>query len=436
MTGEPPSLTVLVAPSGLKEALSAPAVTRAIAAGAKRAIPTARILEVPMVDGGEGFTEALVERTGGRLHRVRVTGPVGIPVDAMFGMLGGDAKTTAVIEIAAAAGLALVPISQRDPRHTTSTGVGELIVAAIDHGADDILIGCGDSGVNDAGAGVAQAFGIRLLDAAGSGIGRGGAALARLKSVDLSKRDPRLGRVRIRAAVNWQNVLLGERGVTRVYAAQKGASPQQVAELEHALENFANCIEAATGVDIRHAPGTGASGGLGAGLVAFAGATLHPRFDLLLGYTDFEKHLAEADIVLTAEGEIDGRSVLGKIPGEVGRRAAARGIPVIALAGVIGQGSDVVLNHGIDAFASIADGCYTREDSIRNSASLLERAAESAMRMVAAGMRIRPRAAASPSARADAPSPDGPAARRTPAAARGDRLPGRAPRSRETPSAT
>lgn len=387
MTSAPP-LTVLVAPSGLKEALSAPAVTRAIAAGVRRAIPGARILEVPMVDGGEGFTEALVERTGGTLHRVRVTGPVGVPVDAGFGLLGGDKRSTAVIEVAAAAGLALVPIGQRDPRRTTSYGVGELILAAIDRGADDILIGCGDSGVNDAGAGMAQALGIRLRDAAGNDIGLGGGALARLERIDFFNRDARLGSVRIRAAVNWQNVLLGERGVTRVYAAQKGASAKQIAELEQALENFAACIETATGSDIWHAPGTGASGGLGAGLVAFAGATLHPRFDLLLGYTDFERHLAEADIVLTAEGELDGRSVLGKIPGEVGRRAAARGIPVIALAGAIGQGGDIVLDHGIDAYASITDGCYSREEAIRNSAALLERAAESTMRMVAAGMRI------------------------------------------------
>ena len=386
MTSAPP-LTVLVAPSGLKEALSAPAVTRAIAAGVRRAIPGARILEVPMVDGGEGFTEALVERTGGTLHRVHVTGPVGVPVDAAFGLLGGD-KRTAVIEVAAAAGLALVPIGQRDPRRTTSYGVGELILAAIDRGADDILIGCGDSGVNDAGAGMAQALGIRLRDAAGNDISLGGGALARLERIDFFNRDARLGSVRIRAAVNWQNILLGERGVTRVYAAQKGASAKQIAELEQALENFAACIETATGSDIRHAPGTGASGGLGAGLVAFAGATLHPRFDLLLGYTDFERHLAEADIVLTAEGELDGRSVLGKIPGEVGRRAAARGIPVIALAGAIGRGGDIVLNHGIDAYASITDGCYSREEAIRNSAALLERAAESTMRMVAAGMRI------------------------------------------------
>ena len=426
-----PPLCVLIAPSGLKEALSASAAADAMAAGVVRAMPDAHVLKSPMIDGGEGFTEALVARTRGTIHPVHVTGPLGEPVEACFGMLGDREAKIATIEVASAAGLALIPPGRRDPTRTTSYGIGELILAALDHGADEILIGCGDSGVNDAGAGMAQALGIRLLDAAGRDIGRGGAALARLGRIDLSSRDDRLGKVRIRAAVNWQNVLLGDRGVTRVYAAQKGATASQVTELEHALANFCDCIEQSTGVDVRQAPGTGASGGLGAGLVAFAGASLHPRFDLLLDFTDFEAHLAAADIVLTAEGEIDGRSVLGKVPGEVGRRAAARGIPVIALAGAIGQGGEVVLDHGIDAFASIADGCRTREEAIRNSAALLERAAESAMRMVAAGMRIRPRVASGLKARAAAPFRDGPATRRTPAADPAGTPPGRAVRSRE-----
>ena len=409
-------ICVLIAPSGLKEALSASEATEALAAGVARAMPSARILRSPMIDGGEGFTDSLVARTGGTIHPVRVTGPLGHPIDACFGMLGGALSTTATIETAAAAGLGLIPTDKRDPTRTTTFGVGELILAALDHGADEILIGCGDSGVNDAGAGLAQGLGVRLLDATGKDIGFGGGALVEIARIDLSRRDERVSRVRVRAAVNWQNVLLGENGVTRVYAAQKGATPQQVIELEAAISHFANQIEITTGADVRHAPGTGASGGLGASLVAFAGATLHPRFDLLLGYTDFEKHLAEADIVLTAEGEIDGRSVLGKVPGEVGRRAAACGIPVIALAGAIGHGGDVVLEHGIDAFASIADRCYTREESIRNSAILLERAAESTMRMVAAGMRIR-----SPAASRRRPGPKLKGAR-SPAAA-GEPLP-------------
>lgn len=405
-------ICVLIAPSGLKEALRAAAAADAMARGVARAMPEARILKSAMIDGGEGFTHSLVDRTGGVLHPARVTGPLGDPVDACFGMLGGALAKAAAIEIATAAGLALIPPDKRDPTRTTSFGVGELILAALDHGAEEILVGCGDSGVNDAGAGLAQALGVRLLDASGNDIGFGGGALAQLARIDLSKRDERIPRVRIRAAVNWQNVLLGERGVTRVYAAQKGATPQQVIDLENAIRHFADRIAAATGADIRYAPGTGASGGLGAGLVAFAGATLHPRFDLLLGFTDFEKHLAEADIVLTAEGEIDGRSILGKVPGEVGRRAAARGIPVIALAGAIGQGGEAVLAHGIDAFASIADRCYTREEAIGNSATLLERAAETAMRMVAAGMRIRSPAVSrrkrgTKSRRATSPAPAG-----------------------------
>ena len=427
-------LAVLIAPSGFKEALSASAVAHAMATGVRRALPDARILMSPMIDGGEGFTEALVAKTGGAIHRVHVTGPVGEPVEACFGMLGGSGPRTAAVEVAAAAGLALVPNDRRDPTRTTSYGVGELILAALDHGAQEILVGCGDSGINDAGAGMAQALGARLLDEAGSDIAFGGAALARLRRVDLSGCDPRLRSVRIRAAVNWHNVLLGERGVTRVYAAQKGASAEQVAELEAALQNFAARVRDATGIDVAHAPGTGASGGLGAGLVAFAGAELHSRFDLLLGYTDFDEFLRCADLVLTAEGELDGRSVLGKVPAEVGRRAAARGVPAIALAGSIGTGSDVVLDHGIDAFASILDRCCTQAEAIGNSATLIERATEATMRMVAVGARIRARETAIPAAPADAPAPDARAARQTPAAAPGGTRPDRASRSRETPS--
>ena len=402
-------LGVLVAPSGFKEALSASAVADAMAAGVLRALPDARVLKSPMIDGGEGFTEALVARTGGILHRLRVTGPVGDRVNAYFGMLGGKDRKTAVVEVAAAAGLALVPSGRRDPRTTTSYGVGELIVAALDAGAEHILLGCGDSGTNDAGAGMAQALGGRLRDAAGNDIAFGGAALIDLEQIDLSGRDPRLRSVRIRAAVNWQNVLLGRHGVTQVYATQKGASPAQIEELERAMENFVGRIHKATGIDVAGGPGTGASGGLGAGLVAFAGASLHPRFDLLLDYTDFDAHLASADLVLTAEGELDGRSALGKVPAEVGRRAAARGIPVIALAGAIGPGSDVVLRHGINAFASIIDGCYTREQAIRNSAALLEQATEAAVRMVAVGIGIGEIRSANP--RDDMHDRDGPASR-------------------------
>ena len=382
------TLTILIAPSGFKESLSVNDVTSAIAEGVRRAMPDARILSAPMVDGGEGTTEALVGATGGRLHRAIVTGPVGEPVSSFWGELGGEGPRTAVIEMAAAAGLSLVPRDRRNPTLTTSRGVGELILRALDDGAERILIGCGDSGINDGGAGMARALGARLLDKAGRALPEGGGALARLARIDVSGLDPRLAHVRIDAAVNWHNMLLGPKGVARVFGPQKGATPDQVRLLERAMETWAEQVWIATGQDVGSAPGAGASGGLGAGLVAFAGARLHPRFDIMREYLNFERLLDSADLVITAEGSLDGQSPYGKVPCEVGRHAAARGIPTIALAGTIGKGASETFQHGIAAFASIVKRPCTLEEAIQKGDKLLRRAAEDAMRMLQVGQRL------------------------------------------------
>ena len=382
------SINVLIAPSGFKESLDVDDVVDAISAGVKRVVPDAALMKAPMVDGGEGFTRGLVEATGGSLHEVVVTGPVGHPVDSFYGFLGGQEQPTAVIEMAAAAGLRLVPRDLRDPTATTSFGVGELIKTALDAGAERILIGCGDSGINDGGAGMAQALGARLTDAHGKDIARGGAGLATLASIDISGIDPRLADVTIDAAVNWHNVLLGPRGVARVFGPQKGASPQQVEQLEQALETYAARLRDDLDLDIGHANGSGASGGLGAGLAAFANATLHPRFDIVMQYLDFETMLHDADLLITAEGSLDSQSPYGKVPCEVARRAREIGIPAIALAGTIGSGVDQTFNAGIDAFASIIKRPCTLEAAIGDADKLLRRAAEDAMRMILVGARL------------------------------------------------
>jgi glycerate kinase len=296
-----------------------------------------------------------------------------------------------VIEMAAAAGLSLVPRDKRNPMLTTSYGVGELILRALDAGAEKILVGCGDSGINDGGAGLAQALGARLLDEEGAEIGRGGAELMWLHRMDLSGRDPRLKSVQIDAAVNWHNMLLGPKGVARVFGPQKGATPSQVDYLDAALQRWATVIRAATGIDVGTAQGAGASGGLGAGLIAFAGATLHPRFDIVMQYLDFERLLGQADLVITAEGSLDGQSPYGKVPCEVARRAAQHGIPTIALAGTIGKGVDQTFAHGISAFASILKRPCTLEEAIRDGERLLRRAAEDAIRMMSVGLRMSQR---------------------------------------------
>ncbi|WP_442968140.1 glycerate kinase family protein [Pseudorhodoferax sp.] len=384
----PPRLTVLVAPSGFKESLGAQEVADEIAAGVLRVCPHATVLKAPMADGGEGFTDALVAATGGQRHALRVTGPLGEPVEAFFGLLGGPGPRTAVVEMAAAAGLRLVPRDRRDPLRTTSFGVGQLVRAALDAGAERILLGCGDSGTNDGGAGMAQALGVRLLDADGRDIGFGGGELARIARIDLSGRDPRLARVQLDAAVNWHNLLLGERGVARVFGPQKGATPAQVLALDAALAHYAGLLHQATGQDLRAAPGAGASGGLGAGVTALLGGRLHPRFDIVMRYLELDALLARADLVITAEGSLDAQTPYGKVPAEVARRAKLRGLPVVALAGCLGQGVDANLAHGIDAFANIQPRPCTLDESIAHSRDWLMQAAEDAMRLLRVGARL------------------------------------------------
>lgn len=397
-TGRPAALTVLVAPSGFKESLDAREVADEIAAGVLEACPDAAVIKAPLVDGGEGFTRAVVEATGGELRPVRVTGPVGQAVDAWVGLLGPaqapggtgghPAPLTAVIEIAAAAGLRLVPADRRNPMQTTSRGVGELIRAALDLGARRILVGCGDSGVNDGGAGMAQALGARLVDGQGRELGSGGGELARLARIDLDALDPRLATVEIEAAVNWHNDLLGPRGVARVFGPQKGATPAQVLALEAALANYAVRLGADAGFDLSRTPGAGASGGLGAGLTGLLGATLKPRFEIIRRYFDLEALIARADLVITAEGSLDAQTPHGKVPAEVARLAKLRGLPVIALAGRLGDGVACNLTHGIDAFASIQPRPCTVEESIAHAGRWLKSAAGDAMRLLQVGWRL------------------------------------------------
>lgn len=387
-------LTVLIAPSGFKECLDAVDVADAMARGVAQAWPDATILKAPIADGGEGFARALSGATGGTLHAVTVTGPLGTPVQASIGFLGSaqGGERTAVLEIAAACGLSLVPRTQRDPTRTTSYGVGELILAALDLGAKRILVGCGDSGVNDGGAGMVQALGGRLLTAGGRDIGRGGAALLDLAAIDLSQLDPRLAAVEIDVTVNWHNALLGERGVARVYGPQKGATPAQVVQLEAALERFSACVTATTGIDVTSMHGAGASGGLGAGFAGLLGAKLHSRYDIVFQHLDLDGLLDRADLVLTAEGSLDAQTPHGKVPAEIGRRAALKGIPVIALAGTVGAGATSNLSHGISAFSSILSVPSSLADAIAGAPRLLAEAAEQAVRMVGSGLALAAKA--------------------------------------------
>lgn len=378
-------MRIVVAPSGFKESLDADEVADRIEIGVRRVLPEAEVLKAPMVDGGEGFTKALVAATGGALREVEVTGPVGETVGSHYGSLGGDGPKTGVLEMAAAAGLVLVPREVRDPSGTTIYGVGELVRAALDDGAEQLLVGCGDSGTTDGGAGMAQALGVRLLDGRGQEIGRGGIELARLASIDLSGRDPRLDDVQIDVACNWHNLLCGPRGVARVFGPQKGATPEQVERLADALENYAEVIERELGVDAREMPGGGASGGLGTGLSALLGATLHPRYEIVSRYLEVESLIEGSDLVFTAEGGIDFQTPRGKIPAEIAARARKFGVPVVAIVGTVGKGAAINHDYGIDAYLSILQEPCTLEDAIENAGELVTVCAEDVTRLVMIG---------------------------------------------------
>ncbi|MGH3933003.1 MAG: glycerate kinase family protein, partial [Pseudonocardiaceae bacterium] len=271
------------------------------------------------------------------------------------------------------------------PGATTSYGVGQLIMAAVEAGATKILVGCGDSGTCDGGAGALQALGAQVRTVLGDDVGFGGAALVEADSIDPSGLDPRLRAVEVVVAVNPHNVLCGARGVARVFGPQKGATPEQVDILSMAMERWAKVLERDTGLDLRAVPGSGASGGLGAGLAAGLGARLLPRFNVMFDHVDLDAALATADLVITAEGAIDDQTPRGKIPAEVARRAKRYGKPVIALAGTIGATARVNYDVGIDAYAGILPGPVDLAHALRHSAEYLTDATERALRLILVG---------------------------------------------------
>lgn len=372
-------MKIVVAPDSFKENLSARDVAEAIAAGVRDAAPGAEVVCVPMADGGEGTVEALVDATSGRLVEREVTAPLGDKRRARFGILGDGA--TAVIEMASASGLPLVPPERRNPLLTTTFGTGELIAAALEAGVEKILIGIGGSATVDGGAGMAGALGVRLLDAGGSDVPPGGGGLARLDRIDVSGIHPRVADVSVEVACDVENPLTGATGAARVYGPQKGATPEQVEILDAALGRLAEVIRRDLGVDVASIPGSGAAGGLGAGLVAFLAAVLRGGVDMVVEAVRLDEKMKGASLVITAEGRLDRQSAFGKTPIGVAAAAKKLGLPVVALAGSVGEGAREVLDRGIDAFFSIAPGPMSLDESFRRAPELLRRTAAHVMRL-------------------------------------------------------
>lgn len=376
-------MKIILAPDSFKGCLTAREAAEAMAAGVRRVLGGAETILVPMADGGEGTAQSLLDAAGGIRHEVTVEGPLGQSTRAFFGMLG-DGRT-AVLEMAAASGLSLVPESQRNPRLTSTYGTGQLIAAALEAGARRILIGIGGSATNDGGAGMAQALGYRLLDAAGADLPRGGAALIRLARIDGSGVDRRIKETEFIVACDVTNPLLGPDGASAVYGPQKGATPDAVAELDAALAQLARVIEASFGLSVAEIPGAGAAGGLGAGLVAFCGAKLTRGVAMVIEATGLRGLLAQADLVITGEGRLDGQTVQGKTPHGVAMAAKEFGLPVLAVAGGLGPGYRTIFEAGIDAATSIVPGPMTLDEALARAPELIADATERILRAYMAG---------------------------------------------------
>ncbi|WP_159887594.1 glycerate kinase [Paenibacillus puerhi] len=355
-------MKVVIAIDSFKGSVTSLEGSAAIAAGIRSVYPDAEIISLPVADGGEGTVEALVTASGGRFVSLEVTGPLGQPVAAAYGLLG-DGRT-AVIEVAAVCGLPLVPEAARNPLHTTTFGVGEMIAGAMRQGVRDFIIGLGGSSTNDAGTGMLQALGYRFLDKDGQDVGRGGAALLDIHSIDAAGALTGLQACRFRIACDVDNPLYGPEGAASIFAPQKGADEEAVRLLDRGLRQWATAAADLTGSDIASVPGAGAAGGLGAAFVGLLGGTLESGIGVALEMIELDRHLEGAQLVITGEGKLDGQTSRGKVPYGVAQLARKRDIPVIALAGSVDHGAEALNDHGITAYFPIVNGPMSLEDAM------------------------------------------------------------------------
>ncbi|WP_201188788.1 glycerate kinase [Pseudomonas fluorescens] len=368
-------MKIVIAPDSFKDSLSAQGVADAIALGLTGVWPDAQLVKCPMADGGEGTVESILAACEGQLRRTSVRGPLGTPVDAAWGWL--PQSLTAIIEMAEASGLQLVAPGQRDACVSSTYGTGELIRAALDAGAQRVILAIGGSATNDGGAGAMQALGVKLLDAREQTLAPGGLALAQLARIDLSELDPRLARVRFDIAADVNNPLCGPHGASVIFGPQKGASPSQVEQLDRALGHFADQCAQVLKSDVRDEPGSGAAGGLGFAAKAFLGAQFKAGVEVVAELVGLSEAVKGADLVITGEGRFDAQTLRGKTPFGVARIARQHGVPVIVIAGTLGEGYQALYEHGIDAAFALTSGPMTLEQACTEAPRLLaERASD------------------------------------------------------------
>ena len=376
---------IVAAPNTFKGSLEAPAAAAAIARGVEAVFPEKEARQLPLADGGDGTTDCIVRATGGRLFHKTVTGPLGDPVEGTWGLTGDGA--TAVVEVASASGMARISREKLDPMRATSYGTGELIAAALESGCERLFLGLGGSATNDAGAGILQALGVGLLDEEGRPLQPGGAGLERLSRISLKRLLPRLRGVELILGFDVENLLFGPAGAAYTYAAQKGASPEQLPPLDRGLRRFAAVVEKELGVQVGSLPGGGAAGGIGAGVAGVLGAKLVSGAEEIMKIVGLPALLesGRVDLVITGEGEINLQTLYGKVPAGVARLAKRCGVPVLVLTGAIRLSLEEAQKEGITTMLAIADGPLTLDQSMARTAELLEKTARRAMELLRMG---------------------------------------------------
>lgn len=376
-------MRVLVAPDSFKESLGAVDAARAIAAGLVSVDRSIEIDLAPIADGGEGTVEAVVVATGGERVRRAVDDPLGRPVEAVYGRIDGR---TAILEMAAASGLALLVPAERDPLLTSTVGTGQLLADAAAGGATRILLGIGGSATVDGGAGALVGLGYRFLDSRGRVVEPVGGRLVDVAAIEVPASPPLAG-VEIEILCDVDNPLLGPDGAAPVYGPQKGATPAAVARLEEGLARLAACYADAFGRPVADLPGAGAAGGLGAGLAAAFGARLVPGFDALAALVDLERRVAGADLIVSGEGRLDRTSAMGKVLSGLGGLAARHRKPLVALVGCLGEGAEAILEAGVTAYFPIVAGPVPLDEALAAAAAGLTRTAAMVVRLLKKGPR-------------------------------------------------
>ncbi len=372
-------LKIIIAPDSFKDSISAVKAASSIEAGIKDVSNDFEIEKIPLSDGGDGLVESLVSATGGQIIEKKVMGPLEKKVDAFYGILG-DANT-AVIEMAAASGLQLVPLEKRNAKRTTTFGTGELILDALNKGCTKLIIGIGGSATNDGGIGMAKALGVSFFDKKGNElVAIGGKDLIDLDTIDISKLDSRLNNIKVQAACDVDNPLTGTYGATYVYGPQKGVDTKMLSNLEEGMKNFARVVNKDLCLNVDF-PGAGAGGGFGAGIYAFLGGNLSSGIELVMNAVGFDQKVDDADLVITGEGKLDNQSIFGKVPVGTAKRAKKYQVPVVALAGDLNVKGNLIHEYGVDAYFSILNRPMDLDEALLKTSDLLKESASQVIRL-------------------------------------------------------